>query len=140
MFDELSDLPSGFAKTDIGGLSALSVPNGRFITYTRHSESYELLLTNFVDGTDAAWLDFYVENPSAVGVSLVHPRDGQLAAGEIEVYDQDEDFGDELHIVIGDEAKDGEDGPFAIISMSREASKQLADDINYMLQFSQREK
>lgn len=56
----------------MGGLSALSFPNGKFITYTRNSDSYELLLTNFVDGTDAAWFDFYVERPSAVGVELVH--------------------------------------------------------------------
>ena len=110
------DLPlpwEGLAKTDIGGLNALSVPNGKFITYTRGSGSYEMLLTNFIDGTDAAWLDFYVESPSAVGVALVHPRDS-LSDGSVDWEGRDDEFGDDFHIVVGDEAADGEDGPFAV--------------------------
>ena len=129
----------GLSKTPMGGLNALSFPNGKFITYTRNSDSYELLLTNFVDGTDAAWFDFYVERPSAVGVALVHPRDGLAAAG-VDWEDRDDDFGDEFHVVIGDETKDGEEGPFGIISMPREAAKQLAEDIEYMLQITEKGK
>ena len=129
----------GLSKTPMGGLSALSFPNGKFITYTRNSDSYELLLTNFVDGTDAAWFDFYVERPSAVAASLVHPRDGLTAAG-VDWDDREDDLGDEIHVLIGDDKTDGTDGPFGVISMSREAAKQLADDINYMLQSTDKEK
>ena len=129
----------GLSKTPMGGLSALSFPNGKFITYTRNSDSYEMLLTNFVDGTDGAWLDFYVERPSAVGVALVHPRDG-LAYNGVDWDDREEDFGDEVHVVVGDENKDGDEAPFAVFSMPREAAKQLADDINYMLQISEKGK
>lgn len=132
-------MPEGFSKTDMGGLNALSVPNGRFITYTRGAGSYELLLTNFVDGTDAAWFDFYVESPEAVSVAMVHPRDG-LAANGIDWEDREDDLGDEVHIAIGDEARDGEDGPFGVISMSREAAALVAKDIMFMLEATDKEK
>jgi hypothetical protein len=121
----------------MGGLNALSVPNGEFITYTRGCSSYELLLTNFIDGTEATWLDLYVETPDAVGVSLVHPRDG-LAANGIDWDEREDDLGDEVHIIIGDEEKDGEAGPFGVISMSRDVAAQIADDIIYMLKVTEK--
>lgn len=113
----------------MGGLNAITIPSGTFITYSRSAEgSYEMLLTNFVDGTDAAWLDLYVDGSDAVGASLVHPRDG------LDV--RSEGFGEEVHLIIEDKAKDGDAGPFAVVSLSREAAGQLADDINYMLEIS----
>lgn len=121
----------------MGGLNALSFPNGKFITYTRNSDSYEMLLTNFVDGTDAAWFDFYVERPSALSVAVVHPRDG-LTANGVDWDDREDDLGDELHITIGDEAKDGDsDGPFGVISLPREAAARLAEDLLYMLKITE---
>lgn len=121
----------------MGGLNALSFPNGKFITYTRNSDSYEMLLTNFVDGTDAAWFDFYVERPSALNVTMVHPRDGLTASG-VDWDDREDDLGDELHITIGDEAKDGDsDGPFGVVSLPREAAARLAEDLLYMLKITE---
>lgn len=117
-----------FIKTQVGGLNALSMPNGEFITYSRAAATYELLLTNFVDGTETAWFDLYVEDEGSIDVMAVHPRDG-LAANGVDWDDREEDFGEYIHLAIGDSEKDGEDGPFAAIALHRDLAKKLAHDI-----------
>lgn len=117
-----------FIKTQVGGLNAVVMPGGEFIMYSRAAAAYELLLTNFVDGTDTAWFDLYVEDEGSVEVMAVHPRDG-LAASGIDWDERDEDFGEYIHLAIGDSEKDGEDGPFGVVSLHRELAAKLAHNI-----------
>lgn len=135
MFD--SSRWENLIKVPMGGLNALSVADGNFITYSRSCDSYELLVTNFLDDSGTAWLDFYVEDGKSVDVLAVHPRDG-LAANGIDWDEREDDFGDEIHLVVGDESKDQDGEPFAVVTLPREVAVKLVQDIVEVLQITEK--
>lgn len=133
----MSDRWAGLTKTPMGGLDAISVPNGEFITYSRSSDAYELLLTNFVEDTGHAWFDFYVENQKALEVTLVHPRDG-LAANGYDWDDREDSPGDFIHVSVTGE-EDGEAAPFGVITFTRSGAAKMALEIIDMLKATEKE-